>query len=136
MSLIIALILVSSAIVIMFSQEFSNGFKWIFAIPGMALFLPLFVISYALLANQEFVFWLTSEAKTLLHKGITLLQACLPFQKGQYLLATASLISIVALMPHALIAYRKARRIHNTFHYAWFVSIVSWLILVILLVCG
>lgn len=134
MYLVLALIMMASAITILFEREFTNGLKKLFSIPGMSLFLPLFVLSFLLIYNQTLVLWSINETQNVLLTLIKGFKEIFPFQKGSQIVAPVVFIALIALIPHFVVAFKKKRRMRMTFTYSWLVSLILWLILVFLLV--
>src|SRR5215216_6268406 len=133
MNLIIAIVLISGTITIMFSQEFTTGFRKIFAIPGMRLLLPLFVMSYLLLAYKGLINLGLEELELFMADFIGFLKRMLPFEKGGDVFIKVGLLSFIALIPQSMMTYKKIRNIPSTFQYAWLLSLVSWIFLLYLL---
>jgi len=92
----LALVVLSSSILVFFLQEFIRLFKKIVAVPGVKLFLPLVFASLLIEIYEGWGLWLLTWCQAELHQFIHLLSRLAPFERG-----AVSLMRIVYLFTMA-----------------------------------
>lgn len=78
MYITVMLIALSAAILVFFSQEFSQMFRAIFAIPGVKLLLPLFLVSWLVEDHEAWGLWFLLRIKDMLHAAFYFLSGIFP----------------------------------------------------------
>ncbi|CEK09791.1 hypothetical protein [Legionella hackeliae] len=132
MLLTVALVVFCCAIMVFFSQEWSNFLKKIFAIRGMKLLLPLFVVSFLLVYYEAWVSWGLLTTKWCLHQAADWIASQLPFD---FALPVANIILMMglAVFPVVLANFWIKRKSFEPFQYAFVTSMNIWLLVAILL---
>lgn len=135
MLLTLALVVLCSAIIVFFSQEFSGFLKKIFSIPGVKIFLPLALASLIVEAYEAWGYWFLFRFQVAFHQIIYKLAMMMPFKTGALAFARFLILFLLAGLPiwiAKLRAQQKGRRHPQPFVYH--VSLMLWLIGVILVV--
>ncbi|ASQ46823.1 hypothetical protein [Legionella clemsonensis] len=132
MLLTIALVVFSCAILVFFSQEWSNFLKKMFAIRGMKLLLPLFVVSLLVAYYEVWVSWGLLRIKWGLHYAAAILENWLPATFAP-LIANLILLMGLAVLPVALANFWIKHKRFEPFQYAFVTSMGIWLLVAILL---
>lgn len=132
--LTIALVVLICSIVVMFSTEFGELIKKIFAIRGMKLFLPLFLATFLVVYYEPWVLLGLSKIQTMLSMLATKMITWLPFEAGANILANVVLLVAFSLLPvFALNAWSK-RKNFQAFQYSYLTSTIIWLFVAVLIV--
>ncbi|KTC77035.1 hypothetical protein [Legionella brunensis] len=132
MLLTVALVVVCCAIVVMFSQEFANFFKRIFAIRGMKLLLPLILASTLVVYYDPWVSWGLLQTKRILHTAAATIANWLSFKEA-LIVANIIILMGLAVLPVAIANFWIKHKSFEPFRFAFITSMVIWLIVAILL---
>ncbi|WED42339.1 hypothetical protein [Legionella cardiaca] len=132
MLLTVALVVVGCAIVVLFSREFGNFFKKMFAIRGMKLFLPLILVSTLVVYYEYWISVGLLNIKWVLHRVASMIADWLPFT-GALLVANILVLMLVSVLPVAFANFLNKRRHYEPLRYAFVISMVLWLLTAILL---
>jgi hypothetical protein len=127
-------IVLCAAIVVLFSQEFASVFKKIFAIPGVKLFLPLFVVSLLVEYYQAMGIWFLLFYKDYLHIFLHYLVSVLPFAKGAITFVHILYLFVIACVPIWILygwAWHKKRP--KPWTHAYQLGFICWLTAAVLL---
>lgn len=132
--LLVALVL-CTAIIGFFSQEFLHFFKWFFSKPGVKLFFPLIFMSFVV---ESYALW-GWKGLTAIGNHLSIIEhrlaALLPFQTGAMVVVRAFILFIIASIP-LCITYIRSRKKHfsHAMYWGYFLSAVLWTVSVILLI--
>lgn len=129
----LALVIIGFAIAVFFSQEFAKLFKKIFAVPGMRLVLPLFLLTTLIVYYEEIVFLGLSFIQSNFHAFSRKLAAMLPFNKAALALVKIFLLVIFSLIPVLGLTYWMRKKMHQPFNYSYLTSSLIWIFCAILL---
>ena len=77
----IALIIIPSAIVLIFAQDIARLIKKVFAIPGVKLFFPLIFFSYIVDSYQQWEHYYLSYLHVVVHNSLIGMAGLLPFHQ-------------------------------------------------------
>jgi hypothetical protein len=133
-TLLLALVVLCTAIVAFFMQEFVHLFKKIFAIPGAKMLLPLLLISSVV---EHFSFWIwkiLNSIQNLLALSISQLSTVLPGTTTSIIIARALILFSVVFFPWPF-AFLMTRG-NPIFNYHYWGSVLSawfWVIFVVLI---
>lgn len=135
MDIVFTLIVLCTAIVGMFSQEFTSLFKRIFSIPGAPLFLPLILISLIVETRLIWVWALLASIRS----GLVFLEAKLASLMPQHVimefLVQALVLTLLPVIPMLLVAYlTRKNTLSDPMFYMYRISAAIWLISAILFV--
>lgn len=119
MWLTLALLILGSAIAVLFSQEFTRGFKALFAIPAVALIVPIIAATALVVIYEPWLLWLLIKIKQALSWLIAQMASLLPFGNWATFVATMLLLVAAALLPMMTVNlwYRYKRYPPDTFPY-------------------
>jgi hypothetical protein len=134
MSMILALVVLCTAILAFFLQEFTHLFKKICSIPGAKILLPLFFVSLAVEHYRLWIWKIFFSLQNLLGAIISKLALILPGGKISIIMARALILLFVIFFPLPF-AYFNARRKMTVSSRYWvtIVGIWLWVIFVILM---
>lgn len=131
--LTIALVVLICSIVVMFSSEFGDFFKKIFALPGMKLFLPLIFVTI-LVVYYESWFWIAlTGVQRILVEVSEKLASWLPFQRGAVSTSRVLLLMILSLTPALVLDLWLKKRTFHGFQYSYLTTTLIWLLISVLL---
>ncbi|KTD48597.1 hypothetical protein Lrub_0948 [Legionella rubrilucens] len=128
MLLTIALVVLCSAIVVFFSQEFSEAIKKFFKIPGMKLFLPIALASFLAAYYELWVLWALLKLKAVLYVLTEGIQAILPFDTADWLVAQILLLFALTIIPVVLIDLWSVKKTYERFKRPYLLSTVIWIV--------
>lgn len=135
MSMLLVFIVLCTAIVGFFSQEFSRGIKRIFSIPGAKLFIPFFCISFIV---ERYVPWVWKGLSFISHSLAQLaifISSLFPFKTGALALSEVLILGLLAGIPLWVAAYITWKKhLSNATYWASCVSAYIWIASVILLI--
>lgn len=131
----VALIVIICSIVVFFSQEFSDFFKKIYAIPGVKLFAPLIFATVIVVYYSAWLFLGAMTLQRLLLELSHTLTRLLSFSGAGYLVNCLLLICLTYL-PVLAINYWVKRKSYLPFKHAYLVNTILWLIMVLLITTG
>lgn len=134
MILTIALVVLFAAIVVFFSQEFTNFFKKLASIPGVLLLVPLLIASWVVEVYEAWGHWFIIITEALLHQAAAGLSALLPFEKGALTVVYVSLLFLFAGMPVWLTQIKNIKKGGRKPELAYWIGAMLWIIGVILIV--
>lgn len=124
----LVLLVLGAAIVVFFSEEFAGLIKKAAHVPGVKLFVPLFIASW-LVVSFEYWLW---RALFYLHQFIAfdvdLLMKLLPFQWGAEKTAQIINLALMTLAPVLLFAWLYKRRHHRPFAYMGLLLIIFFIV--------
>ena len=133
MMLTFALVVLCCAFGVLFSKELAEMLKKLFAMPGVKVALPLFIVNVFLIQFEPVLHMVFLYIKAELHTLIGVLASWLPFGKGSEGTVTVLLMVFVPMFCTALVSYLYFKRNYKEFPYAIWVSSHLWLFLIILL---
>ncbi|KTC71717.1 hypothetical protein Lbir_1572 [Legionella birminghamensis] len=132
MLLTLALVVLCSAIIVFFAEEFGGVFKKIFALPGVKLILPLLIASFIVAAYEDWIVWILLANKYVFHSAMSYIASLFPFQ--QFAAETVQILFLLFLTlfpPFIFITLRKRKTV-VPFRYTWLICLVLWLFFSIL----
>lgn len=135
MSFLFTMIVLCTAIIGLFSQEFLHMFERLFKIPGMALIVPLLVGSFAIELTSIFGLWLLLNIRATLHGIENFLVGYMEHPAAAHVVVRILLLMLIALLPMALVMFlTRKKTFTHAMYYAQRVSAFIWTMCVILLV--
>lgn len=132
MLLTVALVVVCCAIIVFFSEEWTNVFKKIFAIRGMKLLLPLFLVSMLVVYYDPWITWALLETKRFLHHIAEIITNKLNHRYALWVANVAILMGI-SVLPVFIANFWIKHKSFEAFRHAFFTSMMLWLLVAILL---
>lgn len=137
MLITMTIVILSSAIFVMFLDEFRRLFKKISSIPGVKLFLPLLLGSWFILTFEEgglrFLLW----AQGLFHRSIQWMSTLTPFHHGSISMVETIHLVFLALLPITCVVlkghFQKGHRVAQSTLLTRYLGLVLWIIGVIML---
>ena len=133
--LTLSFIVLSSAIFILFLDEFIRLFKKIHSIPGVKLLVPLALASLLVVLYEEghlrFLLWCQEAFHGLIH----FLSKFSPFEKGAVSLTQIVLLVVLAVLPIGCFSLKvKLQKHHQPPHaFTYHLGLALWIIGVVLL---
>jgi hypothetical protein len=135
MSMLFVFIVLIFSIVGFFSQEWIGLFTRFFSIPGMRLFLPLFVVSTVVEHTEPWLFKGFYYIKMGLLMTAHRLQEALPFQLGAYTVARVLILVIIVLIPLWIVqGLRRRKGLSSAADWVGYFSALLWAMLTILMI--
>jgi hypothetical protein len=134
MLLTLALIVLCSAIIVFFSDEFAGLIKKFFSIPGFKLVIPLIFASLLIEAYEDWGLWLLLWFQKGIHQVVYKFATFMPFETGAVLIVRILFLFLAASVPlwiSNLRAKRLGRRYPDSF--TFWLGLTLWLIAIILL---
>lgn len=123
----LAFIVMLSAIVLFFSQEFIRVFKRIFEIPGAKLLLPLAVVSWLISEfHDEFLVCVLYAQKSLLDI-LAFLTQLLPFQLGASSVVLILFLTLITVVPVFVLHVYLLKKNYQGYQYPYLTSTLIWL---------
>lgn len=134
MWLTFALIILSTSVVVFFSQEFAGLFKKWFEIPGMSLLIPLLLASLLVEFFEHWAVWCFEHLKDGLHGLLHQTASYLPWGQASVPYLHALLLLVFGVMPvWVLLAWRRIKKRPAPWPYAYWTGFILWLSAAILL---
>ena len=134
MSVIIVLVVLCTAIVVFFAQEFARLFKKIAAIPGVMLLVPLAFASWVVEYYEDWGLWLLLLFKNGLHQLIHWLDEHLPPQLVAVSFSHILQLCLLAGLPvWILLVVAKSRKRYEPWPYTYQIGTALWIVGAILL---
>jgi len=134
MYITMVLVVLCTAIVVLFSQEFAGLFKKIFAIPGVKLLLPLAFASWVIETYENWGLWLLLWCKDGLHTLMHRLDVYLPTHVSSLSLAHIIHLFLLASLPACLLlALAKGRGRYEPWPCTYQVGAAIWIVAAVLL---
>lgn len=133
--LVMALLVLGTAIVVFFSQEFADAIKKFFSIPGMKLFIPLIIVSWVYERYEPWVLWCLLYIQKALHRLTHHVAGTLPFPNWAITHAKIVTLVVFAIAPIGLcytLTRLKGLREPNPAGYL--IGIILWMVAAILFV--
>lgn len=129
----LVLIVCIASIFCFFIQEFIGLFKRIFSIKGVKIILPLAFASGLVYLNTPFIVWHLYFIQDVLDSALLNLMYFIPFHTAKELVALIMLLTLLAVLPSALL-HLHSKKFHNKpYGHPYLVSTLIWVITVILL---
>lgn len=126
------LIVLTTAIVVLFSTEIGNLIKKLFSIPGVAFFLPLSIASYCV-ANYDLpIYFFLTKTAWFFDKSVAVLNYWFPF-----LWTTVASIIVLwtfSFLPALVLNIWNNKKKYGNFPYTYFLNTMLWIFAGILLV--
>ena len=131
----LALLVFLSAIVLLFSQEFTRMIQKAAAIMGVKLFVPLIFVSLTIEYYEYWCTWFLLWCQVQLREAILLVSTMLPFQLGAIPFIKISLLFIFASLPACFfwLMKKRKRELRLTISPYYF-GYILWIITVFLLI--
>jgi hypothetical protein len=132
--LLLALVVLGSAIFVFFSDEFVKFLGKIFSIPGVKLLLPLALASLIIEAYEDWGYWLLVKAQAFLHQFVNKFATFLPFEWGAVAVTRIVIIFLFICLPiwfFRIRAKKKGQR--HPQRLAYYLGLTLWIFAVILL---
>lgn len=127
MYLTLALVVFFAAILVLFSQEFINIFKKIFAIKGAKLFLPLFIGSWLVVDFEDIFLWGIYYFRETLNAIVWFFSQIIPFQ-GAYSIVLIIWLTIISVVPVFLLDMYLVKKTYKHYEYPYITSTLIWII--------
>jgi hypothetical protein len=109
----LAVLVLSAAVAVFFSEEFYAVFKKLFKIKGVKLFLPLLLASWAVCSFNYGSVWFIFFCSLLLEGTITLLTRIMPFQEFAQPASLIMALFTLSVVPIFLIDFIFGRRTYK-----------------------
>lgn len=116
-----------AAILVIFLHDFGKLLKKLFAIPGVALFFPLLLVSYILVSFESFFLWLLLKIQIALIGTIAYIAAWLPFTLGADVLVSVVLLMVITFLPMLAIQEWNRRRMFQAIPNVWMFGMFIWI---------
>lgn len=128
MFFILVLLVLSAAIVVFFSEEFAEFIKKLAKIPGVKLFVPLFIASWFVIYFEYWVGLMLFYVHRWIEFDIQLLMDILPFEWGARKTAQIINLSLMTVAPVILFDwFYKRKHHHRPFTYIRLLFIVLFI---------
>ena len=135
MDIVFTLIVLCTAIIGLFSQEFTSMFKRIFSIPGAPLLLPLILISLIIETHLVWVWYFLAKMRSGLVFFETKLYVLMPQQVVTEIFVHVLILTLLPVIPMLLVGYlTRKNTLSDPMFYMYRISAVIWLIAAILFV--
>ena len=128
----VALLILCSAIIIFFSQEFAAVFKKMFALPGVKILLPLLVLTQLLFSMESWtLFFLVGIHRffNLLSQGLS---SFLPANPLVFMASQIMSLWLLTVLPGWIFNAWSLRKTFKPFPHSVFLGVMLWLLWVIL----
>jgi hypothetical protein len=135
MDLMLALLVFSSAIILLFANEFERFIQKTASIPGVKLFVPLILASLLIEQYDNWCVWFVLECRSQLHNALQLVVGLLPFRLGAVLLSSVLFLFLPACLPMCLVWVMEKR--HKIFRMPIspsYLGYILWIIAAFLLI--
>lgn len=129
----LAALVVFTAIMVFFSQEFSSVIKKILEIKGAKLVVPIVLGSYFVFVFEEWVIYFLSHYRDLLQAINDLLARVLPFKSYSSQVSLIIIFTLISVVPVYLLDWYIEKRTFHKYKYPYTTSSIIWIITVILL---
>ena len=129
----LAALIVFSAIMVFFSQEFVSVFKRILEIKGAKLVLPIVLGSYLIFVFEEWVIYFLSHYRDFLQAVNDFLTRILPFDGYSSQVSLVIIFSLISVIPVYLLDWYLVKRTFHKYKYPYITSSIIWITTVILL---
>lgn len=131
-SLSMILLVFLGGIVVIFSDDFHAVFKKIFALPGVALILPLLGMTFLVVNVEPYLLIVMLYIKLGITETINFLCKIMPLKACNVFLMPVALILMLTLSPVVIIKKLKARKMLIPYDDGGIVALMIWLFLIIL----
>jgi hypothetical protein len=132
----VALVILFSAVIVFFSNEFAGGLKKFFSLPGMKLFIPLILASWLIETYEDWGYWLLIKIQAAFHQTLHYLAQMMPFERGAAAFVQIMVLFLLGGVPLWLVflrAKQKGKR-HPQLVGAYYFSLILWIVGVLLLI--
>lgn len=133
MLLTFALVVLGSAFVVLFSQEFGKGFKKLFEIPGMLLCLPIIAASVLVAIYEPWILWVLLKIQTFLMSCSNQLTAMLPAHSWAPWVAKGIILLLLALLPMSMIGLWNHFKRYRTITRPYLLGSILWTVAAVLM---
>lgn len=128
----LAFIVMFSAIVLFFAQEFIRVFKRIFEIKGAKLLLPLALVSWVISEfHDEFLICVLYIQKLILDT-LAFITQLLPFQLGASSVALILFLTLITVLPVFVLHFILLKKNYQGYQYPYLTSTLIWLACVLM----
>ncbi len=135
MDIVFFLIVMGTAIIGFFSQEFQRLFQHIFSVPGTLLFLPLIFISLLIESHLAWSWAVLVSIHSIILRLETFVASFMSHQSIAYIIARVFILTSIGILPILIVyLYTRKSKISDAMFYAYRLSAVIWVITVILFV--
>lgn len=129
----LTLVILLAAIIVFFSQEFIQIFKTIFAIKGVMLFLPLFIVSWLIFTFDYWTLQVISYCQQILSEILTFLVSIMPFSFMAEHVSLIMILTSVSVLPVYLLDLIMRKKYFKGYQYPNVTSIIIFIITALLL---
>ena len=131
--LTITLLILASALLLMFSAELIKGLKKLFSIPGVAWILPVLLVSYILTVDEDMTRWILKLIQLALQSTVLTIAESLPFKTGALQVAECVLLMSLSVVPVWLINVWQVKKNYVPLKHRGIAIALLWLFLVMVL---
>lgn len=132
----VAFVVLFSAVLVFFSNEFAQGLKKFFSIPGMKLLIPLILASWLLETYEDWGYWLLIKIQAAFHQMLHYLVQMMPFERGAAAFVQIIVLFLLGGLPLWLVFLRakhKGKR-YPQLEGVYYFSLIVWIVAVLLLI--
>lgn len=134
MYLTLALVILLGAIFVLFSKEFIQVVKKIFAIKGAKVVLPLFLASWFAYNFEPWCLWAVYYYREILLGIIGFFTGLFSSQSIAAPIITILLLTLISVVPVLLLEWITWRKSYQHYPYPYLTSSLIWIVSVVLLV--
>ncbi|WP_412755841.1 hypothetical protein [Legionella bozemanae] len=134
MLLTLAWVVLLSAILVFFSEEFIKAFNKFFAIKGAKLFVPLFAASWLIYTFTFWCLWAIFYVREILYEVENFLVGIMPFQEIAVPVVLIFMLTFLSVVPVLILDILSRRKKYKGYQYPYVTSGIIWLLSVFLLV--
>lgn len=128
MFLTLALVVVFASILVIFAQEFIRALKKLFAIKGVALFLPLLIASWLVYTFDYWALWIIYYYREMLHILLGFLIYLNPFPQIAEPVALVILLEVITVLPVFLADIFLRKRTYIGYQYPYLTSTLIFIV--------
>ena len=132
MFLALAKVVLPTAIIVFFLQEFKQLFKKLMRRKSLKLILPLLAVSFLVLCFEERLASILESTKDLLSISVHWLAKIFPHKLSWFFSSFLLMLSLM-LLSIGLMERRKYNRVYVVYRYDWMIHLMLWLLLAILI---
>ncbi|KTD41984.1 hypothetical protein [Legionella parisiensis] len=134
MLLTLALVVLLSAILVFFSEEFIKAFKKLFAIKGAKLFIPIFAASWLIYTFTFWCLWAIFYMREILQVIEDFLVRIMPFQNIAVPVVLIFMLTFLSVVPVLILDILSRRKKFKGYKYPYITSGIIWLLSVFSLI--
>jgi hypothetical protein len=124
----LTLVVLATSIIVFFSQEFTQVFKKIFAIPGAKLFIPIVFASWLVFQYKYWIVWGLKYYRDVLREVLITLSQALSLNEILTKVLVIILLTCVSIIPVVVLEFYLHRKTYKSYPYPYLTSTVLWLV--------